>query len=106
MQSYYELLEVPVSATSEQIRAAYERLLEMYGDDQVAAYGLTDEGSAEALRARLLEAMEILTDDDLRVEYDKDLGLPPRPRIQPRLPDDDDEGPPAQLAMNDLLQGA
>ena len=45
MQSYYELLEVPVSAGAAQIRAAYERLLQLYSDDQVALYGLaTNQG--------------------------------------------------------------
>lgn len=109
MQSYYELLEVPVSASSEAIRDAYERLIVMYADDQVALYGLTDGSSAGALRARLLEAMEILTDDDLRIEYDKDLGLPPRPKPAPaplQRIDDEELAGPSQLAMNDLLTGA
>ncbi len=109
MQSYYELLEVSVSASQEQIRDAYQRLCEQYADDQVALYGLADPAQAKALRARLLEAMEILTDDDLRGEYDRDLGLPPRSKPMPppaSLAAEDDEVPSAQLAMNDLLQGA
>jgi hypothetical protein len=107
MQSYYELLEVPVSATPAQIRDAYERLAQQYGDEQVALYGLAEPAQAKALRAKLLEAFEILSDEDLRVEYDKDLGLPPRqkpPAPPPRH--EDDELSSQQLAMNDLLQGA
>src|SRR5690349_3763656 len=102
MQSYYELLEVPVSATAAQIRAAFERLSELYSDDQVALYGLVDAGSAAALRAKLSEAFEILSDEELRSVYDSDLGLPPRRRDI----DDESEAAPAQLQMNDLLTGA
>jgi hypothetical protein len=101
MQSYYELLEIPVSASADQIRRAYERLIEQYSDDQVALYGLAEPGQAKALRAKLAEALEILADDDLREMYDRDLGLPPRPR---RVQEDEDTE--RQLAMNDLLQGA
>ena len=46
MQSYYELLEVPVSATSAQIKDAYERLVQQYGDEQVALYGLAEPAQA------------------------------------------------------------
>ncbi len=102
LQSYYELLEVPVSASTEQIRRSYERLLSMYADDQVALYGLVDSASAGQLRAKLREAMEVLTDDDLRAIYDDELGLPPRSRAR----DEDEESSSAQLAMNELLTGA
>jgi len=100
LQSYYELLEVPVSASTEQIRRSFERLIELYADDQVALYGLADSTSASALRTKLHEAVEVLTDDDLRTLYDAELGLPPR---QKRSEDDEQ---PSQLAMNDLLTGA
>ena len=67
-QTYYELLEIPVTAPEAEIRAAYERALEMYGPDSVAVYTLVDPGQIDALRARLTEAMEILTEPDLRAE--------------------------------------
>ena len=35
-QNYYELLEVPVSAPPEEIRAAYSRLMELYAPDSIA----------------------------------------------------------------------
>jgi curved DNA-binding protein CbpA len=77
-QTYYELLEVPVSAPVDDIRAAYSRLMELYAPDSIAVYALVDPEQVDSLRARMTEAMEILTDADLRAEYDKDLGLPTR----------------------------
>ncbi|NVJ17353.1 helix-turn-helix domain-containing protein [Myxococcus sp. AM010] len=77
-QTYYEILEVPVTAPMEEIRAAYERLSELYSPDSIAVYALVDEGQVDGLRARMAEALEILSDEELRAEYDKDLGLPAR----------------------------
>ncbi|MFP2960887.1 helix-turn-helix domain-containing protein [Myxococcus sp. 1LA] len=77
-QTYYEILEVPVTAPLEEIRAAYERLMELYSPDSIAVYALVDEGQVDGLRARMAEALEILSDEELRAEYDKDLGLPAR----------------------------
>lgn len=74
-QTYYELLEIPVSAPDEEIRAAYARALETYAPDSVAVYALVDPGQVDALRARLTEAMEILTEPDLRAEYDRMIGV-------------------------------
>jgi hypothetical protein len=74
-QTYYELLEIPVTAPDDEIRAAYERALETYSPDSVAVYALVDPGQLDALRARLTEAMEILTEPDLRAEYDRMIGV-------------------------------
>ncbi len=98
-QSYYELLEISVSASTPEIRSAWERLNRMYADDQLALYGLANAGSAAALRKRLREAMEVLTDDELRCMYDEELGLPARELIV-------DEPIVSQLEMGELLRGA
>jgi hypothetical protein len=74
-QTYYELLEIPVTAPEDEIRAAYERAIETYSPDSVAIYTLVDPGQIDALRARLTEAMEILTEPDLRAEYDRMIGV-------------------------------
>ncbi|MDY7233273.1 helix-turn-helix domain-containing protein [Hyalangium rubrum] len=74
-QTYYELLEIPVTAPDAEIIAAYERALETYSPDSVAVYALVDPAQIDALRARLTEAMEILTEPDLRAEYDRMIGV-------------------------------
>lgn len=77
-QTYYELLEVQNQASMDEIRRAYERAAELYSADSVAMYALENPGVADELRARLREAMEILTDEDLRQEYDRMIGVAPR----------------------------
>jgi hypothetical protein len=81
-QTYYELLEIPVTAPVDDIRAAYSRLMELYAPDSIAVYALVDPEQVDSLRARMTEAMEILTDADLRAEYDKDLGLPTQRMVE------------------------
>jgi curved DNA-binding protein CbpA len=78
-QTYYELLEVDPAASPSEILAAYQRAVELYSPDSVAIYALEDPGQAGELRDRLRQAVQILTDDDMRGEYDRMIGLPPRP---------------------------
>lgn len=94
-QSYYELLEVSVSATTAEIEAAFVRLSRLYGDDQMSLYGLVEPQRAKELKERLDEARQVLTNDSLRAEYDKRIGLPPRATPQP--------DPAGQLGFSGLL---
>src|SRR4051812_34497269 len=106
-QSYYELLEVPLTATEGEIRAAFDRANEMYGPDSVALYALEDPSQAGELRARLREAMEILTDRDLREEYDRSLGLAARRPTAELLRGDEESAPePSPLAAAEVLATA
>lgn len=103
-QTYYELLEVSTTASDDEIRAAFDRQLELYAPDSVAIYALEDPAQADELRARLREAMEILTDPDLRVEYDRTIGISPRaPRAEVLRADHEAALEPAQLAMAEVL---
>jgi len=85
-QTYYELLEISVGATREEIRNAHERLSRLYSDDQVVLYGLIEPGQAAALRDRLEEALEVLSDEPRRASYDASIGLPPREVLPLPLP--------------------
>lgn len=85
-QTHYEVLEVSVGATLAELRFAHDRLTTLYADDQVALYGLIDSGRASALRARLKEALEVLTDEQQRDAYDLKIGLPPRLVVKPPAP--------------------
>lgn len=96
-QSYYELLEVSVSATTAEIEAAFVRLSRLYGDDQMSLYGLVEPQRARELKDRLDEARQVLTNDALRAEYDKRIGLPPR------APPPADPSPVGPLGFEGLL---
>ncbi len=76
-QSYYEILEVDPSASMAEIRASFERLNRYLDEDNVALYPLVDTAQLTEHRAMIVEAMEFLTDAELRVEYDRSIGLPP-----------------------------
>ncbi len=83
-QTHYEVLEISIGASLAEVKSAFERLSQLYSDDQVVLYGLIDPARAAALRTRLKEALEVLVDDERRDAYDAKLGLPPRDR--PRAP--------------------
>lgn len=84
-QSYYELLEVPVTASEDQILDAYARAMETYSPDSIAVYTLVDPAQVEALRQRLTQAMEVLCALDLRLEYDRKIGVTRSPDEVERL---------------------
>jgi DNA-binding transcriptional regulator YiaG len=74
-QSYYELLEIPPTATEEQILDAYARAMETYSPDSIAVYTLADPEQLESLRQQLTRAMETLSELDKRLEYDRSIGM-------------------------------
>lgn len=71
----YDLLGVPRTANSEEIRAAYRRLSKIYHPDQ---------GGTPAFFRQLQVAHETLTDPIRRAAYDRSLRSAPGPRGQDR----------------------
>ena len=64
-EQYYELLGVPSDATSDQIKSAYrDRLKETHPD-------VSDDADARSQTKRLIEAKEVLVDEDERARYDR-----------------------------------
>jgi hypothetical protein len=74
-QSYYELLEVPVTASEDQILDAYARAMETYSPDSIAVYSLVEPEQLESLRQRLGQALEVLSELERRLEYDRQIGV-------------------------------
>ena len=68
-RSYYELLQVPVDASSDQIRSAYQRALER----STAGEGAVESEHLEELRDLLSRAAAVLTDPLRRSRYDESL---------------------------------
>src|SRR5215510_11636206 len=95
-RTYYELLEVPIGASSEQIRSAYQRALERSaaGAEAVEAAHLVE------LRDLLGKAVAELTDPVKRTDYDRSLQISAAPPIACDPLED------TQLAMDELLDSA
>jgi flagellar biosynthesis protein FlhG len=71
--SHYELLEVPPTASFEDIRRANRRIRDIYGTESIAVSGLYDPASLEAVHRRLDLAYTTLMDAAKRKEYDHEL---------------------------------
>jgi flagellar biosynthesis protein FlhG len=71
--SHYELLEVPPTASFEDIRRANRRIRDIYGAESIAISGLYDPVSLEAVHRRLDLAYTTLMDAAKRKEYDMEL---------------------------------
>ena len=70
---HYELLEVPPTASFEDIRRANRRIRDIYGAESVAISGLYDPASLEAVHRRLDLSYTTLMDAAKRKEYDMEL---------------------------------
>jgi flagellar biosynthesis protein FlhG len=71
--SHYELLEVPPTASFEDIRRANRRIRDVYGAESIAVSGLYDPASLEAVHRRLDLAYTTLMDAAKRKDYDLEL---------------------------------
>jgi len=71
--SHYDLLEVPPTASFEDIRRANRRIRDVYGAESIAVSGLYDPASLEAVHRRLDLAYTTLMDAAKRKDYDNEL---------------------------------
>ncbi len=71
--AHYDLLEVPPTASFEDIRRANRRIRDIYGAESVAISGLYDPASLEAVHRRLDLAYTTLMDAAKRKDYDMEL---------------------------------
>ncbi len=99
--SHYELLEVPPTASFEDIRRANRRIRDVYGGESMAVAGLYDPASLEAVHRRLDLAYTTLMDAAKRKDYDIELfpdgvplplAPPPGEIAPPRPATTDDSG--------------
>lgn len=69
-KTFYELLDVPPSASLDEIKRAFRREIARYHPDKVQHLGQEFQEIAAAKAAELTEAYKTLSDDALRAEYD------------------------------------
>ena len=105
MKSHYELLGIDQTADVETIKKAFRREIALYHPDKVTHLGHEFQQMAAARAAELTAAYKVLTDADMRAEYDASLlhsrstpavaetGPPPPPP-----PADDAETEPEEAA--------
>jgi flagellar biosynthesis protein FlhG len=70
-QTYYEILEVPPTATAKEIQLAYEHAKETFHSDSLAVYSLFSEEEMKEIQVAIEEAYRVLMDEALRKRYDQ-----------------------------------
>ena len=70
-KNYYELLELPPSATAEDIKKSFRAQIARYHPDKVQHLGKEFQSMAADRAAELTEAYRILSDAGRRAEYDR-----------------------------------
>ncbi|MGZ3589502.1 MAG: helix-turn-helix domain-containing protein [Thermodesulfobacteriota bacterium] len=70
-QTYYEILEVSVTATAKEIQRAYEHAKETFHADSMAVYSLFSEKEVKEIEEAVEEAYRVLVDESSRKSYDQ-----------------------------------
>jgi len=84
-QNFYEIFEIPTTATREQIEQAYALAKKTYGDQSLATYSLFDSEERKEIIRKIHLAYETLSDEKRRRAYDQDLlgQVVPQKPVQP-----------------------
>ena len=69
--TYYDVLNLRPAASTFEIRQSYKALLELYGENSVAAYSLFSESERKNIIADLEEAFSTLINEKSRSDYDQ-----------------------------------
>lgn len=69
--SYYEILEVPLNASSYEIREAYKEALSIYNEDSLTTYTLFSDDERDRILEKVEEAFLTLVDERKRSDYDR-----------------------------------
>ena len=81
--NYYEVLEIPVGASHDQIQQAYNSALIAYSEDSVAIYSLMSTDDCKVFRDKIEEAYTILGNPEKRKAYDQMRGFASHNSSQP-----------------------
>jgi len=84
LKNYYDLLEIPPTSSSEEIKRAFRVQIARYHPDKVQHLGREFQSMAADRATELTEAYRILSDEERRADYDRlrageSAGPPPAP---------------------------
>lgn len=115
-KNYYEILEVPTNATSEEIYQGYVRAKNAYGQDSLALYSLMTKEECDQIIELIDEAYTIISDPEKRRQYDQARGIQSVAAVHKRIdsPENDldeasqsrpksDEGRPSETNMTKIV---
>ncbi len=86
-QDHYEVLELPRGARPDDIERAYPLVRAAYDENSLALYSVYDERSSAAIRHRIDEAYDVLSNPERRRAYDELVGVDPSPPAPTAEPD-------------------
>ena len=86
-QDHYEVLELPRGAQPNDIERAYPLVRAAYDENSLALYSVYDERSSAAIRHRIDEAYDVLSNPERRRAYDESVGVDPNPPAPTTEPD-------------------
>jgi DnaJ-class molecular chaperone len=68
--NYYEILEIPIDASTFEIRQAYQDAFSTYNEDSLATYSFFSDDERSRILEEIEKAFHTLIDKDLRAEHD------------------------------------
>lgn len=74
-KNYYEVLEVPTTASQEDIHQGYIRAKNAYSNESLALYSLISKEECDHILEMIHEAYSIISDPQKRVQYDSARGI-------------------------------
>ena len=73
LRSWYEVLDVPRTATAEDIKSAYDRAMSLVEGRSVGGYLMLDPLATESAKADIEAAYRVLGDEEKRMAFDRSL---------------------------------
>jgi curved DNA-binding protein CbpA len=95
VKSYYALLDLPPSASGDDIKKAFRQQIARYHPDKVQHLGKEFQDMAADRAAELTEAYRILSNDASRADYDRTLGTAPSAASSPAAAPPPSQPPPS-----------
>jgi DnaJ-class molecular chaperone len=71
--TYFDILEIPINASSFEIREAYQEALSIYSEDSLSTYAFFDGEERKRVLVKIEEAYSTLVDEKKRAEYERQL---------------------------------